>query len=711
MASSSTSISTDRLWTLGTAVVLLLLLSIVYSACQSPPFLFDSIMRIRDNSAIRSLGPPWGWLTYDRRPVAYLSFAINFAIHGLEISGFHWTNVGIHYLGALFLFGVVRQTLRLPQMDQSLQKSSSMLACLCALIWAVHPLQTQSITYTVQRIESLMGMLFLGAFYCFIRSAQNTHASKYWKLGSVMMAYLSIATKEVAAVLPLIVLWYDRVFLVESFREIRRTRWQYYLWLCGSWLILGYLMFARWETYGEAAGNVPGMNSWTYLLTQSEVILKYLQLAFWPASQNLDYRWPAVQSFSEVWLPFLLMAVLVVLVIIGMWKAPRWSFLGGWFFVILGPTSSIVPIVDVIFEHRMYLPLASLIVMTIIGLFLLFQNFTQRETCGKMFLMLMSLCTIALANASYQRNQLYASNLTMWEDVTRKSPQNLRGFYNRALHLIKQHELEEAEKYLRHALQLKPIDKGEIARCYGTLAVVVFRQGREEEGDQYFQTALELKPNVAEIYANYGYALLLNEDYDRSKELLERALEISPDSAFANCYMGALYVREGKIRKGLNHLDRALEFNPTLADAYLNMGIAYQRLNRTPEAIAMFEKTIGYDQYSYLAFYNLGVIHHLSQPELAEIYYRQALKIAPRFSEGHNNLGVLLENSQPNEALKAYRKSVEFDPGNAQAHYNLGELLERQKQFDAAETQYLRALEINPDHQSAQAGLARVQQR
>ena len=268
------------------------------------PFIFDDVPAILNNLNIRQLWPLWRAMYAPSsspvagRPVVCLTFALNYAVGGLNIWGYHAFNVMVHLLCALALFGILRRTFEGEKLRGRFGVAAVWLAGAIALIWEVHPLQTESVTYIVQRTESLMGLFLLLTLYCVLRSSQSAHP-RVWRALAVVACGLGMGSKEVMVVAPVIVLLYDRVFLVSSFRELWQRRKGLYIGLAGTWLILAVLMAATFprETISFGTEN---LTAGDYLKTEAGVLLYYLRLCFWPHPLVIDYsNWPIARSLRE----------------------------------------------------------------------------------------------------------------------------------------------------------------------------------------------------------------------------------------------------------------------------------------------------------------------------------------------------------------------------------------------------------------------------
>jgi hypothetical protein len=247
--------------------------------------------------------------------------------------------------------------LRQPRLSGRFAQAATGIALAAALIWTIHPLQTESVTYIVQRAESIMGLFYLLTLYCVIRGAGSARPMAWYVL-AVLACLLGMASKEVMATAPLVVLLYDRTFLSGTFQGALRRRWPLYVALTCTWGLLAYLVAGSTDR-GGSAGFGLSVTVWQYALTQLGVITHYLGLAFWPAGLVFDYGWPIASSVGQILPGAIVISLLLAGTIWALIRYPAAGFLGACFFLILAPTSSFVPVTDAAFEHRMYLPLAA----------------------------------------------------------------------------------------------------------------------------------------------------------------------------------------------------------------------------------------------------------------------------------------------------------------------------------------------------------------
>jgi hypothetical protein len=368
---------------------------LAYANTWSVPFVYDDLLAIAENPSIRRLWPPGGVLlpnlaggvTTSGRPVLNLSFALNYALSGSAVWSYHLVNALVHAATALALFGLLRRTLRrvapLASAGGAPARTTT-LAGAAALLWALHPLQTQAVTYTVQRAESLMGFFLVFTLYAFARSLgppserrapgpapardASPPDSRRWRVAAVAACALGMATKEVMVVAPLLVLLYDRTFGAGTFRAAWRCRGGWHAALAATWLVLAALLLATGGNRGGTIGPGTGVPLWAYPLTQFEAIARYLGLSLWPQPLVFEYGTRWVRDAGDV-LPF----AAVVLPLLGLTglalrRRPAAGFAGAWFFLLLAPTSLAPGTIQMIVEHRMYLPLAAIITPAVLAL-------------------------------------------------------------------------------------------------------------------------------------------------------------------------------------------------------------------------------------------------------------------------------------------------------------------------------------------------------
>ena len=437
----------------GNALLALLLIAgtlACYANSLRGVFLLDDNALLRGERHIKTLPSA---VVATTRPLTRLTFFLNYTLWGFKPADTHAVNVGIHLTAGMCLYGILRRILMLPRFQTLFGRAAIPIAWTVAALWLTHPLQTASVTYVSQRAEALMGMFYLLTLYCLVRGAQSSRHA-WWEGGAVAACALGMASKPVMVTAPVVALLFDRAFLAGSFREALRTRLRLYFGLAATWLILGTLLAFPHES-ATSTGLQPHLPSpLTYLLTQPAVIVHYLRLAFWPNALCLDYAWPPATSIKATLIPALILTSVFTL---SVWVTIRnhpLGFAGLWFFVILAPTSSFLPIGDCAFEHRMYLPLASVLTAVVTGSYW----FLRGRVRPSLMIALAGTAVVASCVTTFNRNELYGNEIWIWRDTVKKRPFNLRARIDLAVALSEAGYAQEAVREYQQVLMLIPAD-------------------------------------------------------------------------------------------------------------------------------------------------------------------------------------------------------------------------------------------------------------
>ncbi|MCY2931367.1 MAG: tetratricopeptide repeat protein [Planctomycetota bacterium] len=528
------------------------------------PFLFDDTPSIPKNATIRQIWPLSGPLTPPvisstyGRPLLNLSFAVNYAVSERSVFGYHAVNLCIHILAALTLFGIVRRTLQRPALAGRFGNAAVPLAGAIALLWAVHPLQTMAVTYIVQRAESMAALFFLLTLYALLRGATGGRAWAWY--AAAWAACLAAAfTKETMAPLPVVALLYDRTFLAGSFRGALRRRWAVYLLLAACWAPLGWLIHSAGGR-NDTAGFAIGVTAWQYALTEAGVILHYLRLAFWPDVLVLDYGWP-LASWPGAALPAAVVVAMLAATAWALWRKPAAGFLAAWFFLTLAVTSSVVPIKDPAFEQRMYLALAGVVALVVMGAWVLLRALPSRLPAA-VPIAAAALAALTLAARTHARNYDYRTAEAIWRTVVESRPQNARARNNLGNALADTEKFPQAVEQFREAIRLQP----DFADAHYDLGNALYKLGRKEgrleEAVEEYKDALRIKPKDADALGNLSLVLVDLKRYDEAIECCRKVLQIRPKSADAHYIWGTVLERQGKYSAAVEQFQEVLLLKP-----------------------------------------------------------------------------------------------------------------------------------------------------
>jgi tetratricopeptide (TPR) repeat protein len=453
------------------------------------------------------------------------------------VTSYHLLNLAIHLLAALALFGIIRRTLR--DRVPRYREQATGLATAAALLWVVHPLMTESVDYTIQRTELLMGLFFLLTLYCAIRGFGPPERRGWY--GAALAAFvLGLGSKEVIVVAPAIVLVYDWLFDSEPLRDALRRHWRLY---AGYAAVLGlYVLFVGTRLRRAFTGlSGRAVAPWDYALTQSAVIVHYLRLALWPHPLAADYDgWPIATSPRSV-LPYL--AVVLTIVALTLWglvRRRKLAFLGAWFLFILAPTSSVRPIAtEVAAERRMYLPVAALVVLAVLGGW----EFLRRwEAPRAARFAAVAALALTLTLVTVRRNDDYRTVLGFWSDAVAKRPDSPRARLWLGYYLYKQGRNAEALRHETEAVRLQP-ENGE---AQYSLGVVLTKFGRMDDAIHRFRQAIRINPRYVEAHYNLAIALSRQGRKEQAAEHLETAIRLQPD--FSPARNALSNIRGGAIR-------------------------------------------------------------------------------------------------------------------------------------------------------------------
>ncbi len=600
-------------------------------------FVMDDFVGIVDNPAIRQI-VPLGHFLESSQPLVDFSLALNYAAGNVNPWGYHLVNVAIHLLGALTLFGVLRRTM-MTGANGNDALAGGRLAFAIAAIWVVHPIQTESVTYLIQRSESLMGLFYLLTLYAAIRGMTSGRGAAWYVL-CVIACAAGMASKAVMVTAPVVVLIYDRCFIAGTFAGALRRRWSLYLGMAATWFVLvalgvvgGVLDIPKPEAPSVGFGY-KGVTPLEYLQTQPGVLLHYLALSFWPLRLCLDYGWPVAKGMWAIVVPSIVIGAIIVTSSWALIRQKKIGFLGAAFFLILLPTSSFIPIRDLAFEHRMYLPLAAVLTAAAIGLSAVFLRFSVRRAGAG----LVCLTVIAFSILTWKRNELYADPVALWQDTVAKAPHH--------------------------------------PRPHNALGYAMLLRGNFAGAMEQFEEVLRLDPQNAGAYANMGEAYLRQRRYAEAADAFARGLKISPNGLGARIYFfyGAALLESRQFNEAIKAFQETISRDPQRADAYYNLGNALRLAGRRETAVGVYQQALQVNPRYVEAMVNLGLtLDELGRSQEALSAYRSAVSIMP--PEKHDvliktvyNMGLAFQKlGKLKDAEKAFQAALTLDPQNAGA--------------------------------------------
>jgi tetratricopeptide (TPR) repeat protein len=586
---------------------------------------------ITNNPSIRQLWPPGGIFSpppeagVAGRPFANFTFALNYALSGREVWSYHVFNLALHLGTALTLLAVARRTLRLPALRGRFGAAALPLATTIAGLWALHPVQTAAVDYISQRTELLMALCYALTLLGFLRYAEKPGAAR----GALVLGacVLGMASKEVMVTAPVAVAWFDRVFLSGSWREAWRRHGRLHLGLAATWLVLAALMLSAPVT-DRGVGFGQGVAALTYAQSECRALLLYLGLAAWPNPLVFDHGWAFVRGAAAVPYALGLGAVLLATLALAR-RAPRAGFALAWFFLLLAPSSSVVPIIQQpVAESRMYLPLAGPLALAVLAAYAWLQARTWRIAAA-----------LALAGGALTvlRNSDYQDALTLWSDTIVKRPRN--------------------------------------ARAHTNVAVALSAAGRFDESAVHAGAAVKLQPDSPYAQTNLGAAFLQAGLVERALPHFEAAARSAPEMAVVQTNLGDALVMLGRTAEAIPHYRAALARNPAHGKAHSNLGVALQLTGQLEEAIAHGETAVRLLPENAETHYNLGnSLARAGRHAEALRSFARAVELRPDFASARYGLGqMLLRTGRAREAVAQLEIALQLQPGFAEAQQALAE--------------------------------------
>ena len=656
------------IWLRWAPLLLVLAGIIAYANSFYGVFMYDDLGSIINNPTLRTIWPPGaalsppatGGLTVSGRPVLNFTFAVNHVLGGLNPRGYHAVNLAIHVGVSLLLLGLVRRML-------APTAGAGLVAFTVALLWLLHPLQTESVTYIVQRAESLMGFFYLLTLYAFVRGAQAARATGWWVL-CTGACLLGMATKEVMVSAPLLVLLLDRTFFAGSFAEAWRRRRGLYVALAATWVPLVLLVLSLGGNRGGSIGVGLGLDWWGHWTTQFRTIGHYLWLTLWPHPLIFDYGIERVWGLGEIWFQLLLIGALVAGTAWAVWRRRTGGFLGVWFFAVLAPTSLIPGPIQMTVEHRMYLALAPLLFALVLA---------GHRLLGRRVLFAGLAVAGVFAVLTRARNNAYLSEVAIWGDTVAKRPDNRLARYNYGSALLQAGRAAESVPEFEAAIRLKAgVDN---QPEHNNLAAALIQLGRNREAVPHYEAALRGPTPNPEVLYNLGLALYNLQENDAALARFEEGTRLKPGLSAPWNMQGLTLVAMGRLPDAVARFEEGLTRAGPAPDLCSNLGLTLMKMDRLPDAVARLEQAVKLqpDFAPYEANLGIALTRAGRLPEAAE-HFRAAIRLQPAAADSRLKLGTVLNLAgRTDEALVAYEELVRVIPDSADGHAALAQQLSR----------------------------------
>jgi len=614
-----TSLKKSRPFHITALLLIAASLFLAYSNAFHGEFVFDdhSHITIPAYVKITDLSPQslYKAATGDRSPNRWLpklTFALNYYFGGLDVRGYHLVNIIIHVVNAGLLYALTIATLNMPALREKRHKQAIPVALATALLWALHPVQTNAVTYITQRMTSLAALFFLASllFYIVARTRAASGAGRVlFYSACVISGLMAMVSKESSVVLPAVIFGYEYFFIAAPGKiNIKKT----------SALLAGFAVFlvgAGWFYYGQDpfSALLEKYDPWYFtlterLLTETRVLFFYISLLLLPLPSrlNLDHDFrlsTGLLTPPQTLLSIIALVGLVWLCVLLFRRHRLLSFAIFWYLINLVIESSVIPLA-LVYEYRLYLP-STFVVLAAVAC--LYQQFGQRE---KLLTGGLVVTALALMLFTWQRNKVWETEVSLWRDVVKKSPQRAKGYVHLGNSLYRQsgnETLEEQEKLYLKALELDP----NVVNGFAELGLIYRRHKRLAEAVSVLRQA-KARPNNDPSYVHNAMALIYKDMHNYKEALNEARMAIlyKPDQWEAYETIGIIYEEMGQHQEALAMLTIALKNGPENASICNNMGKTSFSLGLTDDAISYFEKAISADPGHAESHYNLGIAYH-----------------------------------------------------------------------------------------------------
>lgn len=484
------------------AIILIILAGVVvYFNSFNTAFIFDDYPNIVENLRIRDLSNINSWWSFNpRRPIGFFTFALNYHYNGLNVWGYHLLNISIHLTNAFLVYWLIKQTFQTPAIEDKYDsKMQMMVPFFAALVFVVHPIATEVVTYIVQRLVSLATLFYLLSMNLYIKARLSNNSIKRKALLfilSILAAIFGLLTKEITYTIVVTLLLYEVYFINNSFK-LKNNKW---ILLTFAISVIIFFITVKYDKFFKVIAPIEGnnysINAYTYLLTEFRVLITYIRLLFVPVNQTFDYDYPLSTGFFELkTLVSFLMIVILIALAINLKKKNKWISFGiFWFFITISVQSSIIARPNVIFEHRVYLSAIGYL-FVLIGIFLYLDKFKDVRS---ILLAIAIVLVTVFGVLTYQRNKVWNNSYTFWADAVKKSPNKPRPLNNFGGVLIEYGQYDSALVLFNKAISINP----DFADYYSNRGAVRFYLKDTIGALQDFNKAISLKKNLVQAYYN-----------------------------------------------------------------------------------------------------------------------------------------------------------------------------------------------------------------
>ena len=655
--------------------LLIILLGLaIYGQTFGFNFVFDDLDFIVNNPYIKRFDHiHYIWKTFPKtRAIGFYSFALNYHINQLHPQGYHIFNFIVHLLAVGMVWATATVLFKIagwiPFNVRGVTEPSVTireLPFVMAVLFLVHPCQTQAVTYISQRFESMATVFYLGTIYCYLCArVSSSQANKIFLFTcSIVLAIFGIFTKEVAATIPLMILAVELIVLKGNLINSKKfLSWYYYLLIAvlGIIFVLLFTKIVRtnfvdiYVHFSSPSSSHDGdiITGGRYVLTQMRVFLTFIRLLIFPVHQNLDYDYPLSTGLLNpplTLLGFCLIGFIAFLIFRLRKDQPLIAFGLAWILITFSINTA--PRMNVIFEHKLYLISFGFFLAAVCALSTIIKD-------RKILFGLLIILIAVLSLVSYKRNQVWENQVTLWEDVTKKSPNKSRPYNGLGVAYDEQGNFIQALSNFNKAIDLNP----NYAQAYNGRGNVYSKQGHFVQALFDYDKAIEIDPNYADVYYNRGIFYDKQGDFTQALSNYNKAIEINSDYTEAYYNRGNTYKEQNNFIQALSNYNKAIEENPNYEKAFINRGNIYSREGSFTKAISDYNKAI-------------------------QIYFEDAVVYVDRGT-------CYAQQGSFTQALLDYNRAIEINPNYADVYYNRAVSFYQLKEYDRAWKDVYKAEEL-----------------
>jgi tetratricopeptide (TPR) repeat protein len=634
-----------------TMLALAIVIFSIYSNSLNCSWHFDDEPNITSNPNLHMRELSWDSIRHaifsDRnnphipyRPVACFSIALNYYFGGLDVFGYHLVNIFIHLLSSIFLFLFIYHTLNLPSLKTQYAPQSYSIALLATILWAINPVQTQAITYVVQRMASMAGMFYIMSMFFYLRARiQQPRCKKVLFLILCLISFvLAFGSKENAVMLPVSIFLYEILLLQQiTGQTIRKYGKVFFIILAGI-LLVGFAY-----TYIQGGTIFSFLNGYENrpftlvqrVLTEARVIIFYISLLLYPVPNRLSIT-HSFQVSTSLFDPISTFFSIVLITgatwyaIYSAKKRPLYSFVILFFFFNHAIESSVLPL-ELIFEHRNYIPSMPFFVPVAIGFYYVFNRYKDKTSMKYILLSFMVLVIVGLGHSTFLRNYAWKTDRSLWSDAIEKAPDSFRAYHNLGKYYHDNGYTQKAVSAYKKALMSPVVHrKNEMAVTYYNLGKIYSDLGDYTKARYFYERSMNINPEFQPAYNDFAAVLDREGKHQLAHDYLLKALRLNPDSTVAHYNIGLHYLRERQPDKAIQHLSRLSNTSEFEDRVLLYLGIAYNQKGHLGRAVNYFRMAVKKNPRNTRTYLHLAeVLYRAGNIKQAKAEAAKAINLMP----------------------------------------------------------------------------------